>query len=48
MIYVEPFPPTGERLSITRADDVGHHVMWSSPEFTSLIAVNRPRSPPVR
>ena len=28
-IYVEPFPPTGERLSITRADDVGHHVMWS-------------------
>jgi len=28
-IYLEPFPPTGERLSVTRPDDVGHHAMWS-------------------
>jgi serine/threonine-protein kinase len=38
MIYVEPFPPTGARYQISRADELGHHPVWS-PDGRTLFYV---------
>jgi serine/threonine-protein kinase len=37
-IYVEPFPATGQKLLVSRPEDVGHHPLWS-PDGNTLFYV---------